>query len=343
MERSTFLWYAPAGRDERRDLARRLLSINCEAVHVKAFGDGGVAWVPGEPPPGFRVQPQWSLGWIKDFAPLHVNLWGYNKPGDLLQDADAACRALRHYWPDDDLLILNPEVEWWGVSNDEAAGYVQAFRHYLRQTLGRAPRIGFSSCPSWHRFPYEGFAAECDGPSYPQHYWPDRLMAPDHERGAEAGEDQVEAHMRRAPGVRQVPIITTSREYVDPEVIGLAVNALADDPGLLGFSAWEAGNDAFQIDALAAIFRLLPDDTSTPDVHESGIRLDGGFRAFYRDYGRAALQLFGLPLTGEQGETVNGIALTAQWFERARFEHHPGSGAPHDVILGRLGAERLGL
>jgi hypothetical protein len=30
-----------------------------------------------------------------------------------------------------------------------------------------------------------------------------------------------------------------------------------------------------------------------------------------------------------------------QYFERNRFEHHPGNPPPYDVLLGRLGAELM--
>ena len=63
-----------------------------------------------------------------------------------------------------------------------------------------------------------------------------------------------------------------------------------------------------------------------------------GFKAFYESHDDA-LQLFGYPLSEE---FTNGDGLTVQWFERARFEWHPGSKQnPWDVLLGRLGAATL--
>src|SRR4029453_1322815 len=56
---------------------------------------------------------------------------------------------------------------------------------------------------------------------------------------------------------------------------------------------------------------------------------------------RESLALFGLPITEPFQETINGEMLEAQWFERARFEWHPGNVAPSRVLLGRLGAEVL--
>jgi hypothetical protein len=66
---------------------------------------------------------------------------------------------------------------------------------------------------------------------------------------------------------------------------------------------------------------------------ETGHTLRGGFRAYWNQFG--GLAVFGFPLTEEFQE--NG--LTVQYFERARFEWHPGAyPARYDVLLGRLGA-----
>ncbi len=58
---------------------------------------------------------------------------------------------------------------------------------------------------------------------------------------------------------------------------------------------------------------------------------------------RESLALFGLPLTAPRLETnSSGDRVLAQWFERARFEHHPNNARPFNVLLGRLGAELSG-
>ncbi len=54
------------------------------------------------------------------------------------------------------------------------------------------------------------------------------------------------------------------------------------------------------------------------------------------------LALFGLPLSDEQRETIDGKDYTVQWFERARFEVHPENPPPYDVLLGLLGNEVAG-
>lgn len=69
---------------------------------------------------------------------------------------------------------------------------------------------------------------------------------------------------------------------------------------------------------------------------ETGQSVGGGFRRFWEANG--GVPIFGFPITGEFKE--NG--LTVQYFERARFEHHPGSNpAKWDVMLGLVGSELL--
>ncbi len=53
-----------------------------------------------------------------------------------------------------------------------------------------------------------------------------------------------------------------------------------------------------------------------------------------------SLALFGKPISEATLETnASGATVLAQWFERARFEHHPQNAAPYDVLLGLLGNE----
>ena len=64
--------------------------------------------------------------------------------------------------------------------------------------------------------------------------------------------------------------------------------------------------------------------------------LAGGFYSYWQRFG--GLEIFGYPLTGEY--EVDG--RTIQYFERARFELHPGSWPERfDVLLGRLGVEAV--
>lgn len=67
--------------------------------------------------------------------------------------------------------------------------------------------------------------------------------------------------------------------------------------------------------------------------------ITGRFLEFWEANG--GLAAFGYPLTrAEPRATTDGTFVT-QYFERARFELHPENIAPYDVLLGRLGAERL--
>ncbi len=85
---------------------------------------------------------------------------------------------------------------------------------------------------------------------------------------------------------------------------------------------------------------------------ETGHSLCGVFKAYWERHGLSfdgkagisfaeSLALFGMPVSEPQQEVVAGEAHMVQWFERARFEHHPQNPPPYDVLLGRLGVEAL--
>jgi Tol biopolymer transport system component len=74
---------------------------------------------------------------------------------------------------------------------------------------------------------------------------------------------------------------------------------------------------------------------------ETGYCISGRIREFWEQNG--GLPVFGLPIT-EQRDEVNredGIPYGTQWFERVRMELHPGNQRPYDVLLGRIGDDRL--
>ncbi|WP_193788923.1 hypothetical protein [Nitrolancea hollandica] len=79
------------------------------------------------------------------------------------------------------------------------------------------------------------------------------------------------------------------------------------------------------------------------DFHApTGHNLCGGFRDYWKKSG--GLAVFGHPISEEFEERNpdDGQMYTVQYFERARFEWHPGSGAKQSfVMLGRLGAQEL--
>lgn len=72
----------------------------------------------------------------------------------------------------------------------------------------------------------------------------------------------------------------------------------------------------------------------------TGHNLCGGFRAYWNMYG--GLAVFGYPISEEFKEKNpdTGQTYTVQYFQRARFEWHPGENPSRfDVELGRLGAQ----
>ena len=79
--------------------------------------------------------------------------------------------------------------------------------------------------------------------------------------------------------------------------------------------------------------------TSQRCFAETNQCIEGRIREFWEQNG--GLPVFGLPVTPLQVETIEGRQLQVQWFERNRLELHPENGRPYDVLLGRLGADRL--
>jgi ELWxxDGT repeat protein len=72
---------------------------------------------------------------------------------------------------------------------------------------------------------------------------------------------------------------------------------------------------------------------------ETGFCISGRIREYWEQNG--GLPVFGLPLGPQQQELIEGRPIQAQWFERNRLELHPEHARPYDVLLGRLGADRL--
>jgi hypothetical protein len=72
---------------------------------------------------------------------------------------------------------------------------------------------------------------------------------------------------------------------------------------------------------------------------ETGFCISGRIREFWE--GNGGLPVFGFP-KGPQGPMqIEGRTIEAQVFERNRLELHPENQRPYDVLLGRLGADRL--
>lgn len=74
---------------------------------------------------------------------------------------------------------------------------------------------------------------------------------------------------------------------------------------------------------------------------ETGQCIEGRARQYWERHG--GLAVFGFPITGVSAETNHDTGQTyqTQWLERNRFELHPENQAPYEVLLGRLGDDRL--
>lgn len=72
---------------------------------------------------------------------------------------------------------------------------------------------------------------------------------------------------------------------------------------------------------------------------ETGFCISGRIREFWEQNG--GLTVFGFPIGPQQLETIEGKSLQVQRFERNRLELHPENARPYDVLIGRLGADRL--
>ena len=79
--------------------------------------------------------------------------------------------------------------------------------------------------------------------------------------------------------------------------------------------------------------------TTRPATAQTSI--DGRFGAYWQEHG--GLPIFGLPISSQSFEANldTGNRKLTQWFERNRFELHEENGRPYDVLLGRLGVDRL--
>jgi hypothetical protein len=67
--------------------------------------------------------------------------------------------------------------------------------------------------------------------------------------------------------------------------------------------------------------------------------IDGRIREYWEQNG--GLPVFGFPIGGMEDVTIEGKPVRMQRFERNRLELHPENARPYDVLLGRLGADRL--
>ncbi|HEY0607548.1 MAG TPA: hypothetical protein VGD58_31810 [Herpetosiphonaceae bacterium] len=92
---------------------------------------------------------------------------------------------------------------------------------------------------------------------------------------------------------------------------------------------------------IAALIPITSSYAAPRCFPETGQCLDGRFREYWDQSG--GLPVFGFPITPEQDEQNRDTGQTyrTQWLERNRFELHLENAAPYDVLLGRLGDDRL--
>jgi hypothetical protein len=93
--------------------------------------------------------------------------------------------------------------------------------------------------------------------------------------------------------------------------------------------------------ALLALSQAGPASAAQPRICFGEVPdcIEGRFAEYWRQHG--GLPVFGFPLNTAREELVEGKRYLVQLFERNRFELHPENGRPYDVLLGRLGDERL--
>src|SRR5205085_2628557 len=93
-------------------------------------------------------------------------------------------------------------------------------------------------------------------------------------------------------------------------------------------------------DAVATAERYF-DDTPAQCFSQTGRCALGRFLAYWQAHGGLAIN--GYPLSDQRIELLeDGKPYVVQYFERARFEHHPENPAPYDVLLGQFGRRILG-
>lgn len=91
---------------------------------------------------------------------------------------------------------------------------------------------------------------------------------------------------------------------------------------------------------LASLYLPISTVAAAPDCRpRPEICVHPHFRKFWQDNG--ALDQFGYSITDLYARTVNNKTFYVQEFERARLEFFPQVTAPHNIVLGRVGAEWL--
>jgi hypothetical protein len=79
--------------------------------------------------------------------------------------------------------------------------------------------------------------------------------------------------------------------------------------------------------------------TSERCFAETGFCIGGAIRNYWEQNG--GLEVFGYPTGAQHEAVIEEQPYQVQVFERTRLEVHPENAPPYDVLLGRLGAERV--
>ncbi len=82
-----------------------------------------------------------------------------------------------------------------------------------------------------------------------------------------------------------------------------------------------------------------PQPTDSRCFPETGFCIAGPIRTYWEQNG--GLPVFGYPITAQGEQRIEGRPFQVQEFERNRLEIHPENQPPYDILLGRLGADRL--
>lgn len=92
---------------------------------------------------------------------------------------------------------------------------------------------------------------------------------------------------------------------------------------------------------LALPVRFADAQTSPRCFPQTGYCIDGRFREYWEQNG--GLPVFGYPVMTAMNEVSrdDGQTYLTLWLERNRFELHSQNARPYDVLLGRLGDDRL--
>ncbi len=98
---------------------------------------------------------------------------------------------------------------------------------------------------------------------------------------------------------------------------------------------------ASSVALLLAVALVLPATAAPTCFPETAACIDDRFSHYWEQNG--GLAVFGFATTAAREESNRDLrrSFLTQWFERNRLELHPENRAPYDVLLGRLGDDRL--